>query len=669
MFHFQRCAARVLIIAGGLYATLAAPLSAQDTPAQQAPWQHIGGDAGGVRFSTLTQITPDNVSQLKQAWSYSTGDTKRPPMQTMLMGFHPTPILLPKAAGQHLVFCSAFNKIIAVDPTTGQERWVHDPNIKIGPPGTQYKCRGVSLWHDKTAMPEAACAWRIFMATNDRRLIAVDAKDGKPCASFDGDGALDLEPLIEAAIPATNTAAVQSYAPPTLVGDVIVVGLVTNTKSERRDAPNGAVRGFDARTGILRWTWDPIPRDPNDPAAATWGNDPAGNSVARDTGGANVWTFMAVDEARDLIFLPTSSSAPDYFGGTRPGDNLYATSLVALRGSTGEKVWHFQIVHHDVWNYDLPAQPILADITREGKKIPVVIQLTKQGLVFTFHRETGEPFFPIAERPVPTDGVAGEVLSPTQPVPAKPPALMKQYVQPSDAWGFTPYDEGWCRKVIETSRHGDMYTPYTTQGSVLPQSGGGVNWGGGAFDPTRNLLLTSLSHVPYYFRITPSTGREKIAKRGPTGLKAIAGVPYLVENYPLLSPFGAPCTAPPWGTLVAVDMNEGMIKWEVPLGTLDKLAPVPVPLKLGTPIMGGPIVTASGLVFTGGTLDEKFRAFDIETGKELWVGDTPSAAIANPMTYEIDGRQFVVVAAAGHFFMYPQKLGDDLVAFALPEKR
>ncbi len=653
--------ARNLIVAISLVASVGA--IAQDANTE-SDWQHIGGDAGGVRYSNSTQITRENVGQLKQAWAYKTGDAKRPPTQTMLMGFHPTPILLPKAAGQHLVFASAFNKIIALDPTTGQERWTYDADVKIGPPGTQYKSRGVSLWHDKTAATGTVCEWRLFMATNDRRLISIDAKDGKPCAGFDGDGVLDLEPLINAAIPATNTGAVQSYAPPTIIGDTVVVGLVTNTKSERRDAPNGAVRGFDARTGALKWTWDPIPRDPKDPAAKTWGND-----TARDTGGANVWSFMAADEERDLIFLPTSSSAPDYYGGTRPGDNLYATSLVALRGSTGEKVWHYQIVHHDVWNYDLPAQPILANITREGKQIPVVIQLTKQGLVFTFHRETGEPFFPIVERPVPTDGVPGEVLSPTQPVPTKPAALMKQYVQPSDAWGFTPYDEGWCRKVIETSRHGDMYTPYTTQGSVLPQSGGGVNWGGGAFEPSKNVLVTALSHVPYYFRITPNTGREKIAKRGPSGLKAVAGTPYLVENYPLLSPFGAPCTAPPWGTLVAVDMNEGTIKWEVPLGTLDKLAPIPLALKYGTPIMGGPIVTASGLVFTGGTLDEKFRAFDIETGNELWAGDTPSSAIANPMTYDIDGRQFVVVAAAGHFFMYPQKLTDDLVAFALPEKK
>jgi len=414
--------------------------------------------------------------------------------------------------------------------------------------------------------------------------------------------------------------------------------------------------------------FDPVPRNPGDPEAANWTPE----SLIK-TGGANVWTLMSVDTERDLVFLPTSSASPNYYGGTRPGDNRYANSVVALRGSTGELVWHYQIVHHDVWDWDLPAQPMLVDISRSDENFPAVVQLTKHGLVFVFHRETGDPLFPIEERPVPTDGVPGEVLSPTQPFPTAPPPLTRQGITPDDAWGFTFYDEGECRKIIEGLKYGEIFTPPSTQGTInMP--GMVNNWGTGAFDPGRNLLITNIQSMPSYIRLVPNVDVDPGLAQAPmAGLPGgppgyIIGTPYAIERGTpkIFSPFGAPCTKPPWYSLAAVDLDEGTIKWSVPLGTLDRLIPVPIPLKLGAPGIGGPIVTAGGLIFIGATSDEKFRAFDIDTGDELWKVDIPTAAMATPMTYMSGGRQFVVVAAGGHHAFYRQKAGDHVLAFALP---
>ena len=654
---------KVLSLLGLWAAVLSTPAAAQD-------WMHYGGDAGGSHYSVLDQINTGNVEQLKQAWVYRTGDMDRPDMQVRFSGFHVTPILLPEAAGRHLVLCSAYSKVIALDPATGEERWAYDPDIEIGRPGTSYKCRGLTVWQDPEAEDNASCKWRILSNTNDRRLIALDARTGTPCPDFGENGEVNVEPLIEAAVPATDTKAVQTYTPPVVVGDTVVIGSTTNSKSRRSSAPNGEVRAFDVRSGELKWIFDPIPRDRTNPAAQDWTDE-----AIENTGGANVWSMMSVDEDRDLVFLPTSSASPDFYGGTRPGDNLYANSVVALRGSTGEVVWHFQLVHHDVWNFDTPAQPMLVDVEKDGQKIPAVIQVTKQGFVFVFHRETGEPIFKVEEKPVPTDGVPGEVLSPTQPFPTELPALVPQEISPDDAWGVGFYDRSQCKKKIEESRHGSIYTPLTTQGTVLyPQTGGGMNWGGAAFDATRNLLITPVTRIPFYIRLVPVSELDPNTPRapnagmafGPPG--AIEGTPYAVEQKPLMSPFMTPCTAPPWGTIVALDLTTRKVKWETTLGTIAKFTPgAELPLKYGMPSAGGPLMTAGGLVFIGAAPDEKFRAFDSETGEELLALDIPTSAMANPMTYEVDGKQYVVVAAGGHAFLYPQKMGDWLIAFALPE--
>ena len=638
-----------------------------DVLSSQEDWPHYGGDLGGSRYSQHTQINPNNVTKLKQVWTYSTDEVTKKAGTTLISGFQVTPILTPKEAGHSLIVCSGFNRIIALDPETGSERWKFDPMLKIRPYGVQYKCRGVALWQDKKTSNNQHCAWRIFMNTVDRRLFAVDAEDGQLCKGFGRGGEVDIAPLIEAANPGNELTSVQSSSPPVIVNNTVIVGSTVGAKFRRSDAPSGAVRAFDARTGKHLWSFDPLRPEGIELKYKEISHN---NSLV---GGANVWTLMSGDEAEDLVFLPTSSPSPNFFGGTRPGNNLFANSIVALRASTGELVWYFQIVHHDVWDYDLPAQPIVTTINQSGKLIPVVVQLTKQGLIFILHRDTGKPFFPIEERAVPTDGVPGDILSSTQPFPVLPPPLVKQSIEPSDAWGFTFYDKRKCREQIEQSRYGEIYTPPSLKGTtMLPSISGGSNWGGGAYDPIHNILVTNVMNVPGFIKIIPQEELEPESFENPlAGLPIgppgpIKGTQYAIERYPLLSPLNVPCTKPPWGELVAVNLLTGTILWSTALGSLEKLMPLPIPLKFGTPTIGGAIITASGLVFIGATADEKFRAFDLKTGKELWHQQLPTSAMATPMTYEINERQFIVIAAGGHLAYYPQGISDQLVAFALP---
>lgn len=632
-------------------------------------WVDHGGDRGGSRYSALGLINRDNVRHLQPAWTYSTREGMGPLDEVGHYGLQATPILVPSESGDALIFCSPFNVVIALDPATGRERWRFDPKVGRDKPGTQYKCRGVAQWHDAAAPAGTACASRVFLATVDQRLYALDARTGESCVGFGDLGLVRLSPLIKATDPSADSSSVQVYMPPVVLGDTLVIGSSVGAKFRRADAPSGAVRAFDARTGQPQWSWDPVPRNPGDPEAGNW--DAAALAT---TGGANAWSLMSVDEERDLLFVPTSSASPNFFGGTRPGDNRYANSTVALRASTGELVWHFQTVHHDVWDYDAGSQPVLVDIRRGKKLTPAVVQLTKHGFVFVFHRETGEPVFPVEERPVPTNGVPGEELSPTQPFPTAPPPLAPIGITPEDAWGFTFYDQGACEKTLGKYRTGEIFTPPSVEGTVLVP-GMVSNWGSGAFDASRNLFITNAQNLPNLVRLTPSDDLDPAAADapmagipgGPPG--SIAGTPYALERGApqLFSPFGAPCVKPPWHSLVAVDLGTGEIAWSVPLGTLEKLMPVPLGLELGAPGVGGPIVTAGGIVFIGATADEKFRAFDTETGKKLWEHELPSAAMATPMTYEAGGRQYVVIAAGGHHAYYRDKVGDTLVAFALPD--
>ena len=648
-----------------------------DTPAKApasspSSWAQVGGNQGGSRYSPLTQIDRTNVWRLERAWTWRHGDFTRFPERRPFSGFHATPILLPDEAGGALALCTPSNRLVALDPATGKERWSFDPLIQVTRSPKRLKCLGVTYWHDAAAPAGQRCAHRILAGTNDRRLLAVDATTGKPCPDFGTNGQVDVNPLIAATKPApADPWGVQFSAPPVVVNGVLVIGHINNMKNQFASAPSGALRAFDARSGRFLWAFDPVPRSTDAPQAADW--TPASMAT---TGGANAWSLLSVDEKRDLVFMPTSSASPNWYGGTRPGDNRYANSVVALRGSTGQVVWSFQTVHHDVWDWDTPSQPLLVDIPKDGRLVPAVVVLTKQSLVFVLDRETGKPLFPVEERPVPTDGVLGEVLAKTQPFPVKPPPLMKTRLTPDDAWGLTFWDQNRCRDLIAGARHGDIFTPPSDKGWIMfPGSAGGMNWGSGAWDPERHLLVTNLSQIGLYLKLVPRDQVPKAesfdptrgAPMGPPGI--IEGTPWAIEQRILLGPTMMPCTSPPWSALVGVDLAAGEIRWSVPLGTIDKLAPFPIPpLKWGAPVTGGPIVTAGGLVFVGATGDARLRAFDTDTGAEIWSTPLPTSAHANPMTYERDGRQFVVIAAGSHMFINAKTIDDYLVAYALPRK-
>lgn len=629
-------------------------------------WTSYGGDPGNSQYSPLNQIDRSNIGELRLAWQFRTGAVRNNPELKRFIDFQATPILLPAEAGGHLALCDPFGKVFALDPETGTERWSWDPEIDKTPYAGRFKCKGVAYWRDGRAQGDAACTHRLYMPTADKRLFAIDARDGKLCTGFGDKGMVNFEPLLAALQPADGTIGTQLITPAAVVRDTVVVSTTSN-KFRSASSVNGAIRGFDARSGALKWTWDPLVREARD------GIEPTPANV----GGGNNWVPMSVDNARDLVFIPTASPAPNYWGAHRPGDNKWANSIVALRGSTGEFVWGFQTLHHDVWDRDVGSPPIVVDMRRDGETIPALFQLVKTGMLFSFNRVTGEPLFPIEERAVPTDtDIAGEKLSPTQPFPTRPPVLVRNTITPDDAWGFTVFDRLACRRRIEELRHGSHYEPIVTRGTLLfPQPGGGSNWGGGAFDPQRNLLVTPVSQIPYYVKLVPKEEVDpEYAKRPEAGAPMqgpgyIGGTPYGVKQGPLMSPSFSPCTAPPWELLVAVDMAEGEIKWKVPFGVLDKLMPVPIPLNYGTPAAGGPIITAGGLIFIGATADARIRAYDIDTGEQVWEYRAPTAAQATPMTYMVNGRQYVVFAAGGHSWFYPWGIDDYLLAFALPEKR
>lgn len=614
-------------------------------------WRHYGRTLAGTRYSPLKQIDAANVADLKPAWQYRTGDSadhKQDPRN--LPAFEATPLKV----GDSLYLCTPTNIVIALDAQSGRERWRFNPGTDTRG-HYQVTCRGVAF-HQQTG-GTGLCASRIIAATLDARLFALDAASGRRCPQFGRDGEVSLragqEPIKPGFYSVTSA--------PTVVGDTIITGgLVLDNQST--DVPSGVVRAFDVTSGALRWAWD---------AGSAVNPVPAGQRY--DRGSPNAWGVFSADPALGLVYVPTGNRSPDYFGGRRSAaEDSHASAVVALDIASGATRWVFQTVHHDIWDYDIASQPVLVDLPDPRAPqtlVPALVQATKTGQLFVLDRRSGKPLYDVEERPVPQSGaVAGERPAPTQPFSVALPALHPQRLTEDDMWGLTPLDRWWCQREFRKYRHEGLFTPPSLQGTVnFPSNLGASNWGGVAVDPRRGILIANTNRIASIVRLIPRPEAQRMQAAGTMLYHPSEGTPYAADVRTFVSPLGAPCNAPPWGVLTAVDLRAGHVLWERPLGTIRDLAPLPIPWELGVPNTGGALITAGGVVFIGAAADNYLRAFALDTGKELWRARLPAGGQATPMTYmAADGRQYIVIAAGGHAHLGTQ-LGDFVTAFALPQ--
>jgi quinoprotein glucose dehydrogenase len=604
----------------------------------EAGWPNYGNDAGGTRYSAAAQIDRSNVAQLKVAWTARTGAFPHDAELDHKAAFETTPILI----DGKLFLSTPYDQVLALNAETGATLWFFDPKLELPYGASEVTSRGVAAWRDPAGKAGRPCALRIFIGTLDARLIALDGATGKPCSDFGIDGEVDLTTNVKLRDPGDY----EVTSAPVIVKDLVITG---SSMGDNRavTVERGIVRAFDVRTGALRWTWDPI---------APWAYE-----TKPRTGAGNAWSTLSVDAEHDLVFIPTGSASPDYYGGIRKGDNKWANSVVALRASTGKFVWGFQAVHHDLWDYDVASQPTLFT-WKDGT--PAIAITTKMARVFVLNRLTGAPLLPVEERPVLKSDIAGEESWPTQP--ASTISVVPERLTPEDAWGKNEEERQWCADKIKAARSGDIYTPPSLQGTlVYPSNVGGVNWGSAAYDAQRHLLFMNTNRLPIFVKLIPQAELAD-ARKNASDLDRMhgefarqTGAPFALFRTPLLSPSGIPCNAPPWGTVAAVDLFDGKKVWDVPLGSF-------IPgMNTGTVTLGGPIATAGGLVFTAATMDNYLRAFDSDSGKEVWKYELPASGQATPMTYTLKGKQYLVIAAGGHGKL-GTKQGDYVIAFTLP---
>ena len=645
-------------------------LAAAEDSAGDGAWMHYGSDAGASRHATTRRINADNVTGLQPAWTYRISGLPPGKPTTATATLQTTPISIES----RLYFCTATNVVIALDADSGEEIWRHDPKANIeGVP--HLACRGVAYHRTPggAGPPGDAgpCGERILASTVDNRLLAMDARSGEACADFGNGGAVDLKAGIGAALPGYHY--VTSL--PVVVRGVAVVGSFV-FDNQSNDEPPGVVRGYDADSGDLLWAWDVLSPTAHAPLGP-------GESYPRST--PNVWSVPSSDEDLGLVFLPTGNTTPDFFGGHRtPEQDRYSSSIVALDVATGNVRWSFQTVYHDIWDYDIPAAPTLVDWDTPGGRIPALIAPTKRGEIFVLDRRTGKPITEVQDKPVPQGPAEGEWLAAVQPYSTGFPSLAPENLTEASMWGMSPVDQLWCRLRFKRSRYEGPFTPQSTRGTItFPGAFGVINWGGASLDPDRNLLVVNTSYLPWYQQlierqvademgVVPYQTQEAETAQGLHGPEiyyAQAGTPYAIDSRPFLSPLGFPCNQPPWGQLTAIDLATRTIAWQRPLGTTRDHAPLGLPLPTGVFNIGGPLTTAGGLVFIGATIDNYLRAFDVQTGAELWRGRLPAGGQASPMSHVSSrtGRQYVVIAAGGHVVMRTTP-GDYLVAYALPEK-
>jgi glucose dehydrogenase len=602
---------------------------------QGQEWRVYGGEPGNSKYSSLKQINRSNVRQLKVAWIYRTGDLSDGKTWPQRSAFETTPLMIEDT----LYLTTPFSRMVALEALTGKEKWSFDPKIDRTRPGNLFINRGAAFWADGETR-------RVFLGTLDGRLVSLDARTGQKDDNFGSGGWVNLRQGVADDFPEKGYG---MTSPPAIYRNLVICGALTPDGEPQ--GPRGDVRAFDARTGKLVWTFHTVPRP------GEFGNDTWSGESWKNRGAVNPWSILTVDSERGIIFLPLTSPATDYFGGDRKGANLFGDSLVALDAATGKRLWHFQTVHHNLWDYDIPAPPNLVTVTREGKAVAAVAQVTKTGFTFLFDRVTGKPLFDIVERAAPVSEVPGEQAWPTQPFPVKPPPYARQSFRAEELTNVTPESRAYCGKLIEGAVFGGLFTPIGLKPTVLfPGTNGGANWGGASFDPETHTLYVNSMDVGMLYRMAKRAEGAAIPYR-PQGSGTI--------NSRFWDPNLWPCQQPPWGHLTAIDLDNGEFRWRSVLGVVDELIAKGLP-PTGTSNLGGSIVTAGGLVFIGATNDRRFRAFDKDTGKELWTTTLPASAHATPMTFlGKDGKQFVVVAAGGGN-KYNHDYSDSLVAFSLP---
>lgn len=633
-----------------------------------ADWPAYGGTYSGRRYSPLAQITPQNVRRLERVWLTRTRDMPSE-IAKGKYGAETTPLKV----GDSLYLCTPKNILVALDAATGQERWRYDPRVSDQAIPYTAACRGVSYYAPPTLDAAAPCAARIIEGTLDGRLVAVDARTGTPCAAFGANGQVDIKQGMGPVAPGM----VSITSAPVIVRGVVVTGHQV-LDGQERSAPSGVIQGYDAQTGAFLWAWDMVRPDRS-------GQPAPHETYTRGT--PNMWTTATGDEALGLVYLPMGSAAVDYWSGARsPLEDRYATSLVALDVATGRPAWSFQTVHIDVWDYDLGSQGTLADFPTASGPVPAIILPSKQGDIFVLDRRTGRPITRVDERPVPQGGVEPARRSRTQPFSAYH-TLRKADLDERMMWGMSPIDQMVCRIQFRRAKYDGFYTPPTTDRRWIQYPGynGGSDWGGIAVDPVRGVIVANYNDMPNYNRLIPraeadkkgwtprSQARGNALSGGAEGAgDPQAGTPYAIQvnagwRLPLT---GLLCKEPPYGGIRAIDLKSGRTIWDRPLGSARRNGPFGIashlPVEIGTPNNGGAVVTAGGVVFVAATTDNLIRAIDLKTGKTLWTDVLPAGGQATPMTYEVAGRQFVVIMTGGHHFM-ETPVGDQVIAYALPK--
>ena len=593
--------------------------------------------------------------QLSEAWTYRTGDaTDGSEFDGDPSNFKATPVQVQNK----LIFSTGFNRVIALDPATGTELWVFDTSVDFSKSYSEmFTSRGVAVWVD-TKESTNQCRVRVFAGTLDARLIAINADTGELCPDFGKAGQIDLS----AGIRRYRQWDYSLTSPPTVVGDLVIVGSAIGDNGAAHLEP-GLIRAFNVRNGSLAWLWDPIPRSDNHPGSASWVN-----VHQNRTGGANVWSVMSADSERDLVFLPTTSPSPDFYGGNRLGNNAFANSVVALRASTGKFVWGYQTIHHDLWDYDLASQPLLFDyVSSTGTKRPAVAQASKTGFVFVLDRETGEPLHAVKERIVPQSDVPGEQTSKTQPFPKL--RLHTTDAQPLSIWERTPEHRKGCESLLEGLRYDGIFTPPSLEGTLLyPGNPGGTNWGSMAYDEDERIGYLIVNRLPTVVKLIPREEFRQADRIGTlNGARAQHteqhGTPYGMARFDLFYD-DLPCLKGPWSTLVAVDLDEGEVKWESTIGSITWRDVAEEGAQWGYYTFGGPMVTQGGVVFFATPNDNKLYAFDGKNGAEIWSSLLPAGAHATPMGYRYEGADYVVVTAGGSL-TEGEGRGDYVVAYRL----